>query len=200
MSPPENSFSLAGQHIHTHTLFIVLTLLSSSCFSTHSLCCHSGHEAVGEIRMTKSLFIKLAECLQCFFFLFESLHVCLREQEQERYSKKVKRVRKSQIDGGWGPNPRAGGLSRIHSGLILGYCSLKPGINSRGQSRIKAKSVLSYICNSVHLMLKLRIFRLNSNYIASHYVQIASCNCHKCVAVIKRLLTTKQMVGSFIPV
>lgn len=47
---------------------------------------------------------------------------------------------------GWGPKPRARGLSRIHSRLIFGYCCLKPGT----KNRIKTKRPLSYVHNNIY--------------------------------------------------
>lgn len=138
---------------HTHCpLELPVVRLSSSCFSTHPHCCHSGQEAVGEIRMTKSLFIKLAECLECVWSLCTCVRTraraCVRGKERKK-EKRSKQQRERQR-WGWGPKPRAGGLSRIHSRLILGYCCLKPRIRNRGYNRIRTKRPLSYIRGSTY--------------------------------------------------
>lgn len=74
-------------HTQTHSRQIhcplKLACLSSSCFSTHPHCCHSGQEAVGEIRLTKSLFIKLAKSI-CSAF---GVCVCVCFREEKRKSK-----------------------------------------------------------------------------------------------------------------
>lgn len=83
------------KHQHTHTqanplpTSAPIVRLSSSCFSTHPHCCHSGQEAVGEIRMTKSLFIKLARVSVVllespFVCMCVCLSVCLREREEKK--------------------------------------------------------------------------------------------------------------------
>lgn len=107
--------------MHTHRVEVAVARLHSSCFSTDPHCCHSGQEAVGEIRMTKSLFIKLAECLDT-----QSVRVCVCVGERERKrEERSKRQWKKDRDGGGDLSQGAGGLSRIHSGLILGYCCFK---------------------------------------------------------------------------
>lgn len=79
--------ALAEIHTHTNThtpvlcpLMLPIVRLSSSCFSTHPHCCHSGQEAVGEIRMTKSLFIKLAKSVCSAFGVLAC--VCFRDRER----------------------------------------------------------------------------------------------------------------------
>lgn len=138
-------------YTHTHTgqihcpLELPMVCLSSSCFSTHPHCCHSGQEAVGEIRMTKSLFIKLAKSV-CAFGFPVCVCVCLFEREGEKQREKEKEQAPERW--GWGPKPRARGLSKIHSRLIPGYCCLKPWIKNRGYG-IKNKRLWSYIHNNI---------------------------------------------------